>query len=107
MKVAGATGKIKESSTAVANHFERVMASSTSTALAVIEKSKRRRFYRGDVVEKVLSHYATSALEKCDCPVCHYDFRLLHSSKLPARYCPGCGTPVQNLINQLLNLLTP
>jgi hypothetical protein len=101
MKAAGATGKIKENSVAVDRHFKLALAKPAEKPA----RKPKRQFYRGDLVDKVLAHHATPAAEKCDCPNCHYDFRMLKPSKVPNRYCPGCGTTLQNLINQLLSLL--
>ncbi len=106
MKAAGATGKIKENSVAVSRHFDFALARKKPAAIVPAPKPKRQ-FYRGDIVDNVLAHHASPVLAKNDCPNCHYDFNLLSSSKVPARYCPGCGTTIQTLINQLLSLLTP
>ncbi len=120
MKAAGVTGKIKETSVNVTRHFKMaelaaaqpaapLAAAQPAAPLAVLAKpvKSKRQYFRGDVVDKVLAHHASPAAANNDCPNCHYDFNLLQTSKVPARYCPGCGTTVQTLINQLLSLLTP
>lgn len=101
MKTLGLEDRIKVNSVAVDRHFKFAFAPADKP------KAAKRRYFRGDVVDKVLAHYAPPGTEKCDCPNCHYDFTLLKPSRIAARYCPGCGTSIQTLINQLLNLLNP
>jgi hypothetical protein len=107
MASSGATGKIQENSVAVCRYFQMALKRKAkpfkNDAPAPEEKPHR---YRRDIVDKVLDRYSDQA-GRLECPNCRYDFGPLKTSRVPARYCPGCGVSMQTFINQLVALLNP
>lgn len=99
MSAAGVSGKIKENSVAVCRHFQMALKPKENGAPA-------KKVYRRDIVDKVLDRYSDQS-GRLECPNCRYDFGPLKISRVPARYCPGCGVSMQTFINQLVALLNP
>lgn len=66
----------------------------------LLERPKRK-YTRRTFVEKVLERHASAHPVSIHCPICTYDFTPLKGSKVHNRFCPGCGTSFQTLIEKL------
>lgn len=58
-----------------------------------------------DAVDRALEHFASSSVPKFECPQCHFDLNRLTDSAVPAKVCPGCGTPFQTFVDRLFAVL--
>lgn len=66
-----------------------------------------------DMVDLVLKTFASNGNghggapgsgQRLDCPNCHYELEALTFVRQPAVYCPGCGTPIQAMVDRLAAL---